>query len=316
MLIDEVEITIKAGHGGAGKVAFYPAAKGGPCGGNGGRGGDVYIKATSDLTALNQFSRIKVLGGENGRPGESNRKSGSNGQDLTLIMPVGSELVEKVSGEVTVLTEPNQIVLVAKGGLGGRGNFEFKSPRNTTPKFAQPGLPGEAKYFKVFLKLIADFGLIGLPSSGKSSILNELTLANVKTAEYPFTTLEPNLGMLEGKVIADIPGLIEGASSGKGLGIKFLKHIEKVKVLLHCITVDSENPLSDYQVIWDEMKKYNPDLAKKDEIVLLTKTDLVSKDELKKKITELKKLKRNIIPVSIYDFESIEKLKVLLTAIK
>lgn len=313
MLIDEVEIIIKAGHGGAGCVAWYPSKKGGPCGGNGGRGGDVYIKATSDLTALNQFSRTKVIDGENGSPGESNRKSGSNGSDLTLIMPVGSELVEQENGEVIELTEPGRTVLVAKGGLGGRGNFEFKSPRNTTPMYAQPGLPGEEKHYKIYLKLIADFGLIGLPSSGKSSILNELTAANVKTAEYPFTTLEPNLGMLEGKVIADIPGLIEGASSGKGLGIKFLKHIEKVKVLLHCITSDSKEPLNNYQVIWDEMKKYNPELIKKDEIILLTKTDLVNKDELKKKTTELKKLKKEILQVSIYDFESIEELKKLLT---
>jgi GTPase len=314
MLIDEVDLTIKAGHGGPGKVSFYPGFKSGPDGGNGGKGGDVYILATSDLTALNRFSREKVIAAENGGGGNSNRKSGRNGNDREIRMPVGTELVDKKSGEVVSLDSLDKKILVCKGGKGGRGNHEMRSPRRTTPEYAQPGLPGEERQFKVVLKLIADFGLIGLPNVGKSSLLNELTKANAKVANYPFTTLEPNLGVLNGKVFADIPGLIEGASSGKGLGIKFLKHIEKVKILLHCISAESEDPLKDYEIVFNELKSFSPELAKKKQTILLTKADMVSKDVLKEKTTLIKKLKKQVIPVSIHDWDSlqglIKKLKV------
>lgn len=305
MLIDEVEITLKGGHGGTGKVSFYPKAKAGPDGGNGGRGGDLYIKVVSDLTALNQLSRKKELAAEDGQPGGSFLKSGRDGRDLEIVMPVGTSLIDKDNGEVRELGKIGERVLTCKGGLGGRGNYEFRSSRNTTPMKAQSGLPGEEHRFKVVLKLIADFGLIGLPNAGKSSLLNELTSANVKTAEYPFTTLEPNLGVLDHKIIADIPGLIEGASSGKGLGFRFLKHIEKVGTLLHCISSQSENVVKDYQVVREELGKFNPELLEKPEIILLTKVDLGG---LKKK-KKLEKLKRKILSVSIYDWDSIEKLR-------
>lgn len=312
MLIDEVELTLKGGHGGRGKVSFYPGFKSGPDGGNGGKGGNLYIKVVSDLTALEQFSRNKLLEAENGEAGRNNRQFGKDGKDLEIRMPVGSSLVSEEISETIELNQVNERILICKGGLGGRGNYEFRSSRNTTPEYAQPGLAGERKHFKVILRFLADYGLMGLPNAGKSSLLNELTPANVKTADYPFTTLEPNLGVLNGKIIADIPGLIEGASEGKGLGIKFLKHIEKVTLLLHCISVQSEDIQKDYQTVLEELAKFNSELIKKEEIILLTKTDLVDKKEVEKKMKELKKFKRKIYSVSIHDWDSLEKLKEIL----
>ncbi len=314
MLIDEIDIILRGGHGGAGKVSFYPKEKAGPDGGNGGRGGDVYIKVTSDLTALNRFSRDRVIEAERGEPGGTFCKSGQAGKDTEITMPVGTLLIDKVTGEEFELNNTDERVLICKGGLGGRGNFEFKSSRNTTPMRAQPGLSGQERDLKVILKLIADFGLIGLPNSGKSSLLNELTAASAKVANYPFTTLEPNLGVISRKVIADIPGLIEGASEGKGLGIKFLKHIEKVGLLLHTVAVDSEDIEGDYQSVVHELETYNPELVKKKEIILLTKSDLVDKKQLEVTQKRLKKFKKQVLPVSIYDFESIEALKKFLCA--
>lgn len=313
MFIDEVEVKFIAGHGGKGKVSFYPGFKSGPDGGNGGRGGDIYLEATSDLTALKQFSAKKTITAENGEAGMNNRKFGKDGFDSLIYLPVGSFLKEKITGEVVELNHPGEKVLICKGGLGGRGNFEFKSPRNTTPEYAQPGLAGEEKQFEIVLKLTADFGLIGLPNAGKSSLLNELTQTEVKVANYPFTTLEPNLGVMDKKVLADIPGLIEGAHTGKGLGIKFLKHIEKVGTLLHCISAESENLEQDYKVVLNELASFNAELATKFQIILLTKSDMVEKKELNKKIKILKKFKHQIFPVSIYDFDSIENLKSLLS---
>src|SRR3989344_1705592 len=240
MLIDEVEITITGGHGGSGKVSFGPGKKSGPDGGNGGRGGDVYILATTDLYALNQFTKTKNVEGNNGQAGGGTRKSGEDGKDLEILIPLGTELQDKDSGEIINLDSLDEKILIAKGGLGGRGNYEFRSPFNTTPMYSQKGLPGQKRNLKVLLKLIADFGLIGLPNAGKSSLLNELTNASAKIGDYQFTTLEPNLGVIpsryperseESKIIADLPGLIEGAATGRGLGIKFLKHIEKVGLL-------------------------------------------------------------------------------------
>ncbi len=313
MLIDEIEITLIAGHGGAGKVSFGPAKRSGPDGGNGGKGGDIYIKATTDIYGLNQFSKTKILTAEDGKAGMSAKRFGENGKDLEIIMPLGTEL-EDENGEVVKLDNLESRILICKGGLGGRGNFEFRSPTNTTPYYAQRGLEGQRRNFKVYLKLIADFGLIGLPNAGKSSLLNELTNANAKIGDYRFTTLEPNLGVINGKVIADIPGLIEGASSGKGLGIKFLKHIEKVGLLLHCISAESEDLENDYKIIRRELGEFDSELLNKKEVILLTKIDLISKDQLKEKIKILRKLNKNLLEVSIYDFDSLEKLKKSLTS--
>lgn len=309
MLLDEVDIKLSGGHGGAGKVSFGPGKRSGPDGGNGGRGGDVYINVTSDLTALNQFSKKKSISAEEGSQGMGNQRSGKDGNNLIVTVPIGTELIDRNTGEIFKLEDLSQEVLICKGGLGGKGNAEFKSSSNTTPTYAQKGLEGQIREFKANLKLIADFGLVGLPNAGKSSLLNELTNANAKVGDYNFTTLEPNLGVLESHVIADIPGLIEGASEGKGLGIKFLKHIEKVGLLLHCISSDSKDPEKDYKIIRKELGDYNPELLEKEEIILLTKSDLVDKKDLEKKKTELKKFKKEIIMVSIHDWDSLNVLK-------
>lgn len=324
MLADEAEITVAGGHGGAGRVSFHSKTRGGPDGGDGGRGGNVYVKATTDIYALNQFPAKKVYKAENGQMGGSHTSFGAAGKDLILTMPVGTVLTDQ-EGNEDQLNEIDQIILLAKGGLGGRGNASFKSPSNTTPKYAQSGLSGQEKKLIIKLKLIADFGLIGLPNAGKSSLLNEITNAQAKIGDYPFTTLEPNLGVLpsrhpepfaslEGKlregskILADIPGLIEGASEGKGLGHKFLKHIEKVHLLLHCISVQSEYPLKDYEIVRGELKKYNGELPKKKEIILLTKSDLVEIPDLEKKLKKLTETKKKVLAVSIHDWDSLQSL--------
>lgn len=314
MLVDEVEIITEAGKGGPGCISFNPKKGAGPNGGDGGRGGDIYVKVVPDLYALGKFLSHPECKAENGQPGGRNTKSGADGKDLILTVPVGTTFIDQTGYEVELNDLSNELIL-AKGGLGGKGNSFFKSPSNTTPRYAQPGLRGEKKKFVLKLKLIADFGLIGLPNAGKSSLLNELTNAEARIGDYPFTTLEPNLGVLNGKVIADIPGLIEGASEGKGLGHKFLKHIEKVTLLLHCISSESDDPLKDYNVIRDELKKYNPRLLEKKEIILLTKSDLVKKDDSKRKVKTLRKTKRKVLPVSIHDFDSLQALLKILTRI-
>lgn len=309
MLIDEVQILLRGGHGGTGRVSFNPGKRSGPNGGNGGKGGDIYISVTSDLTALNQFSKSKIREAESGEMGGIYQQSGKDAPDLELKLPIGTEILDLKTEKVFELTDLNQRFLICKGGLGGRGNYEFRSSRNTTPMYAQKGLNGEERDLKVVLKFLADFGLIGLPNAGKSSLLNELTKANVKTADYPFTTLEPNLGVWGKKIVADIPGLIEGASEGKGLGIKFLKHIEKVGLLLHCISTDSEDVAKDYKTVVNELKSYNPEIIKKKEIILLTKSDLVDKKILDKQIKILKVFKKEIFSVSIHDWDSLEELR-------
>lgn len=299
MLVDDVEIEIKAGHGGPGKASFYKKGVG-PDGGNGGKGGDLYFKTTTDLTALNRYSGKKFFAAADGEPGGNNKKAGKNASDLTLLVPIGTDIIDQDSGEIFSLDKPDQKVIFAKGGIGGLGNADRANARMTTPLKAQPGMPGQEKKLRLILKLIADYGLIGLPNAGKSSLLNVLTRAQAKVGVYQFTTLEPNLGVLNGKIIADIPGLIEGASKGKGLGTKFLKHIEKVPVLLHCVAADSADPQKDYQTVRDELKNFNPELLDKKEIILRTKADL-------QKPTGLKGL-----AVSILDDRSLAALKSLL----
>ena len=306
MLLDKVDVTFKAGDGGNGKVSFKKIGRG-PDGGSGGRGGDLYIEASSDLTILYQFSRKDSLSAGDGVPGWNNVKSGAKGEDLVITLPVGTTLINRDTGqEILELTEVDQRLKLLKGGDGGKGNFEFRSARNTTPMKAQKGFPGEVLNLTLNLKLIADFGLIGLPNAGKSSLLNELTNSNAKVGNYAFTTLSPNLGVVNGKVIADIPGLIEGASEGKGLGVKFLKHIEKVKVLLHCVDATSTDYQKDYETVRTELGNYNKDLLKKKEIILLTKSDL------KGEMSSTPIGGKNSIPVSIHSLESIENIKKLL----
>ena len=312
MFIDIVDVTFKAGDGGAGKSSFRKNKKG-PDGGNGGMGGNVYVVAVADPKLLNQFSQETEFSAENGKAGAENGKTGKSGEDIEIKLPVGTSLIDKKTGAtICELNEPNQRVLICKGGKGGLGNQEFKGPQNTTPHYAQPGIKGELKELTLSLRLIADFGLIGLPNSGKSSLLNELTGSKSPAANYPFTTLSPELGVIGTKVIADIPGLIEGASGGKGLGIKFLKHVEKVGILLHCISCESADVLKDYEVVKTELSNFNDTLSSKKEIVIITKADLSTKEELQKILTIFKNMGIETISVSIHDFESLENLKKLL----
>lgn len=312
MFIDEAEITVKGGHGGAGKISFFRNRKG-PSGGNGGRGGDVFAVINSNLTHLKPFTEVFKFIGENGGLGGQNKRTGVNGKDLLLKMPMGTTIIDSVNNEELTVNQTSPKVLLCKGGIGGLGNTAFKTSTNRTPKKAEPGLEGQERSFKLILRLIANFGLIGLPNAGKSSLLNKLTAANVRTANYPFTTLEPNLGVYNGKVIADVPGLIDGASSGRGLGIKFLKHIEKVDLILHCISVESQNVATEYNTVINELKSYNSKLPGKKSTILLTKIDLIDKEEVLKKVKELKKFNKNILPVSIYDEESLDQLKKIIT---
>lgn len=308
MFIDEAEITIQGGDGGAGKVAFYANRKG-PSGGNGGIGGDLYFVASSNSKDLKKFREVIKFKAQDGQAGGSNRRLGANGKDLYLQVPVNTTIIDTKTNREIILDNKLTSALLCQGGEGGLGNDAFKTSTNRTPRKASQGEEGEKKMVKLILRLIADFGLIGLPNAGKSSLLNELTNANVKTANYPFTTLEPNLGVLDGKILADIPGLIEGASTGTGLGIKFLKHIEKVTLLLHCISVESETIEKDYQTVIEEISKYNKNILAKKSIILLTKIDLVSPNELKKKIKIVQKLNTHVLPVSIYYQHSLDQLK-------
>jgi len=312
MLIDDADITVQGGHGGAGIVSFGKKMGSGPDGGNGGKGGNVYFLGVNDITLLTQFTHQTAFEGGLGRPGGRNRKSGKDGEDLIIMLPVGTTVIDNETKEILFeIKDVNQKELICKGGKGGRGNYEFRSPRRTTPEFAQPGLSGEKKNLKLILKLIADFGLIGLPNAGKSSLLNELTKANVKVANYHFTTLEPSLGAYKNVILADIPGLIEGAAEGKGLGHKFLKHIKRTKAFFHLISADSKDVAKDYKTIRKELGKFEEFLLEKIEYVFISRTDLVSEKEFKEKIKILKKLNKNTGTISIYDPDAMEKIEKL-----
>lgn len=288
----------------------------GPTGGSGGKGGSIFFEGVPDLNALSQFRNKKDIKAKNGADGRAQFNDGSDGSDVVLKVPVGTIIQKIETGETDEVLKIGERILVAKGGLGGKGNFHFRSSTNISPKQFQTGLPGEQFTLKIELKLIADIGLIGLPNAGKSNLLNELTKAKSKVANYPFTTLEPNLGAYYELIIADVPGLIEGASIGKGLGIKFLRHIERVKTLFHLISAESENPAKDYEIIRKELETHSKELVKKPEYVFLSKSDMMPMEEIKKKIAILKTINKNVFPVSILDNDSLEKVKKILNKIK
>ena len=253
MLIDDVKIKITAGKGGAGAVNFNKNMMMlGPTGGSGGKGGSVIVEGVSDLGALGQFRFKKEFEAPDGKDGRGQFRDGSDGKDLALKIPIGTVIRNLDTGENFEITEVGQKVVIAKGGNGGKGNFLFRSAKNTSPKQFQEGLPGESFNVRMELKMIADVGFVGLPNVGKSSLLNELTNASAKVANYRFTTLEPNLGTHYGLILADIPGLIEGASEGKGLGIKFLKHIKRTRMLAHLVSLENEKPMTVYKEIRKE----------------------------------------------------------------
>lgn len=321
--IDEMTVHVRAGRGGNGVVRWlHEKFKefGGPSGGDGGRGGHVFVRGLRDTTLLARYKNVKEFNAENGQAGANNSKHGANGEDMYIDLPVGSVITNLSSGEVSRLDTEGQIIQILKGGNGGLGNERFKSSTNQTPTEWTPGKNGEEADFYIEVELIADAGLIGLPNAGKSSLLNALTKAHAKVGAYQFTTLEPNLGALYGFVLADIPGLIEGASEGKGLGHRFLRHIRRTKVLFHCISLESSNSdiYNSYTTIRHELATYNEDLAEKLEVIILTKSDTCSPHELDEKITSLKKeivewKDTQILVVSVYDIDSLKRLSDFIT---
>lgn len=317
MLIDDVTVKARGGSGGKGAVAFDKNKMSlGPTGADGGNGGGVYFEGVSDLSALIQFRHKKEVVAKNGMDGRGQFRDGQDGGDLILKVPVGTVIHNLETGKVREIVKIGERVSAAQGGHGGKGNFKFRAPHRTSPKEFQYGLPGENFTIRLELKLIADVGIIGLPNAGKSSLLNELTKAKSKVANYPFTTLEPNLGVYYKLILADIPGLIEGASAGRGLGIKFLRHIERTKILFHLISAEAENPAKDYKIIKKELAAHNKALAEKPEYLFLSKSDVLPAAEVKEKIKVLKKINKNAVAISIHDWESMEKTKKILNKIE
>lgn len=312
MLVDNVNLLVKAGNGGNGAATFLSNArnfKGGPDGGNGGNGGSIYIKGSNNIADLSQFRYQKKITAEDGVPGKRKNLYGKNAPDETIFVPLGTRITDLENNTVYEITNSDDSLLIAKGGTGGRGNMEFKSATNQSPRVAEKGTIGERKELFLELRIIAQVGLIGLPNSGKSSLLAVLTNATPKIGNYPFTTLEPNIGMFGDYAIADIPGLIEGASKGKGLGIGFLRHIEKTEILIHMIDAASDSAKKTYETVRNEFKEFNPKLLEKPEIILITKIDLVDEKKLKEIVSIFKKMKKEVLTYSLYNPESIDILK-------
>jgi GTPase len=323
MLVDEVVLKIKGGDGGDGRVAFYPR-RGKPCGGDGGPGGDVIAKVKSDITSLFAFLSRRKLKAQNGGQGESHEKKGLRGEDLILYFPKGCRAEDIDTGEIIDIdkSDTSEGLLIAKGGRGGYGNAHISRIQKGIFGKANTGSMGKVRNLKITMRLIADIGLIGLPNAGKSSLLNALTNSQAKVADYPFTTIDPNLGVMECDgtqshtdksfghvIIADIPGLIEGASGGRGLGARFLKHVEKVKKFAHCVSCESDTALDDYQKVRKELEIYNKNLLNIPEVILITKSDLLTehKKNYLKKSLETHSLR--LIFCSIIDEKSLKDLR-------
>jgi GTP-binding protein len=321
MFIDRVKIRVKAGDGGNGVTAFRRekfVPRGGPSGGDGGVGGSVYIEADEGLNTLLHLRYNPEHKAERGRHGEGSNRSGKDGADIVIKVPVGTQVFDAASGELLFdLVKPGQRELAAKGGKGGWGNAHFATPTRQAPKFHYSGRPGEERELRLELKLLADVGLVGFPNAGKSTFISVISAARPKIADYPFTTLEPNLGVVDlgdfrTFVVADIPGLIEGASEGSGLGHRFLRHIERTKLILHLVDVSSfsgRRPVEDYHVINRELEKYDPDLAVRPQMVVATKIDALDDVE---RLNELKtaasKDKRRFFAISSATGEGVREL--------
>lgn len=297
--IDLAEIEVEAGTGGDGMVAFrrekYVPA-GGPAGGNGGYGGSVILVAVENLQTLLDFRYSRRFQAEHGKKGGPSNRTGATGSDRLIEVPCGTMVYDLDTGELLGdLIENGQTLCVAQGGKGGLGNKHFLSNRNRAPEYALPGLPGEIKNLRLELKLLAEVGIIGLPNAGKSTLISSISSARPKIADYPFTTLIPNLGVVrkptgDGTLFADIPGLIEGASAGVGLGHEFLRHIERTRLLLHVIDVTAEDPIADYQTIQTELATYSQDLAERSQIIAFNKVDAVDKETIEDNVDRLSKL--------------------------
>jgi GTP-binding protein len=321
--LDEVVITARSGDGGKGCVSFRREKyipRGGPDGGDGGDGGNIIVRATKKLYSLSDYRARKYFKTPNGEPGKGKSQSGKNGANLILEVPLGTVIRDYDTGNIIAdLTHDNQEVLLVSGGKGGKGNQHFATSTNRAPRMAQPGLPGLEKKLKLSLKILADIGLIGLPNAGKSTLLSRLSMARPRVDSYPFTTLTPNLGVMSFDderplVIADIPGLVQGASRGRGLGHRFLKHIERTRLLLHLLDITyqpDQDILEDYATLRDEMLTYNAGLAQKPHMVLINKMDLYGPEhrELGKLQGALKRLGTESLPISAMTGEGLEQLK-------
>ena len=323
--IDEMKIYAEAGRGGDGVVRwrqekFIP--KGGPAGGDGGRGGNFYISAVRDVHILSKYKAKKSFFAGRGEDGGNKSLHGKNGEDFILELPIGSIITNLETDEKWQLSKEGEKFTILKGGYGGFGNEHFKSSINTTPKEWHPGKEGEKGNFKIELELFADIGLIGLPNAGKSSLLNTLTNAEAKVGDYVFTTLDPNLGDFYGYIIADLPGIIEGASEGKGLGVKFLRHIKRTKMLAHLVSFENSNIQKSYKEIRKELLKYDKSLgldadglSKKEEIIILTKVDVLSQQReplrqfIDKEKKKFKKLGKKVFILSLFDDKMVKKLR-------
>ena len=298
--LDTAKIYIRSGDGGNGCIGFRREKFiefGGPDGGDGGRGGDVWIECVANLNTLIDYRYQQHFKAKNGQGGMGQNRAGANGSDITVKVPPGTEVfAEDNETLIADLTQPGERVIIAKGGNGGFGNAHFKSATNQAPRHANPGLPGQELTLWLRLKLIADAGLVGLPNAGKSTFLAAVSAAKPKIADYPFTTLHPNLGVVRAGdrdfVLADIPGLIEGAHEGAGLGDRFLGHVERCRVLLHLVDGTSQDIAADYKIVRGELKAYGGDLAKKKEIVALSKADALDAETLAARVAELKKAAR------------------------
>jgi GTP-binding protein len=334
--IDEIKISAEAGRGGNGVVRFRRekfVPKGGPSGGDAGRGGDFYVIAVRDVHILLKYKAKKSFLAGRGEDGGSKSLHGKNGEDFILELPIGSIITNIATEEKWQLTKEGEKILLLKGGYGGFGNEHFKSSTNTTPWERKEGQDGEKGDFKIELELFADIGFIGLPSAGKSSLLNALTNAEAKVGDYPFTTLDPNLGDFFGFIIADIPGVIEGASEGKGLGVKFLRHIKRTKMLAHLISFENLSKgatgmMKSYKEIRKELAKYDKSLnlgpasakatdgqgkdslSNKEEIIVLTKSDVIEDPKVvAKKVKEFKKISKNVFVLSLFDDKMVKKFQ-------
>ena len=290
--VDYVKICCRSGKGGAGSVHFHRdklTAKGGPDGGDGGRGGHIIVKGNSQLWTLLHLKYRKHVLGEDGQPGSSGLKTGADGEDIILEVPIGTIAKDEETGEVFFEIEHDgQEEIIVPGGRGGKGNNHFKSPTQQTPRFAQPGEPGLEEWKILELKLLADVGLVGFPNAGKSTLLSVVSAAKPEIADYPFTTIVPNLGMVRYRdnqsfVMADIPGIIEGASEGRGFGTRFLRHIERNSVLLFMIPVDTKDIREEYKILMNELQLHNPELIDKRRVIAITKCDMID-DELQEQL--------------------------------
>ena len=311
MFVDEIEIYAKAGNGGNGVVRwrqekFKP--KGGPAGGDGGNGGDVYVRAVRDLNRLAKYTGNKSFSAENGETGMNDSCAGKNGQDFYIDIPIGSRVVDTARNRSFELTEEGQTQKILKGGSGGLGNEHFKSSTNQSPIESTAGRIGEEGTFSIEVMLMVDVGLVGVPNAGKSTLLNTLTNATSRIGAYPFTTIEPHLGALYGFIIADIPGLIEGAAEGKGLGHQFLRHITRTKMILHLVSLESKDAVSEYYTIRKELSQYDKSLEEKTEWIILTKKDLVEQAQIDDVCTALAKTGNRVFVIGQGDAESYKKL--------